>query len=68
MQVFITGGAGFIGSHVVDELLNMGCRVVVLDDLSGGFEENVPADVTLVMVCMKRGPIRPTRSELQAAR
>jgi UDP-glucose 4-epimerase len=39
--VLVTGGAGFIGSHVVDELLGMGCEVVVLDDLSGGFRENV---------------------------
>lgn len=40
-RVLVTGGAGFIGSHVVDELLGMGCEVVVLDDLSGGFRENV---------------------------
>lgn len=39
--VLVTGGAGFIGSHVVDELLGMGHKVVVLDDLSGGFRENV---------------------------
>lgn len=39
--VLVTGGAGFIGSHVVDELLGMGCRIICLDDLSGGFRENV---------------------------
>lgn len=44
----VTGGAGFIGSHVAEHLLQMGHRVVVLDDLSGGFEENVPAGATLV--------------------
>lgn len=38
----VTGGAGFIGSHVADELLRAGHRVVVLDDLSGGAIGNVP--------------------------
>ncbi len=44
----VTGGAGFIGSHVAAHLLKAGQRVVVLDDLSGGFEENVPAGTTFV--------------------
>ena len=38
----VTGGAGFIGSHVCQELINQGHKVVVLDDLSGGFKDNVP--------------------------
>ncbi len=37
----VTGGAGFIGTHVTNELLKMGHQVVILDDLSGGFEENI---------------------------
>lgn len=37
----VTGGAGFIGAHVTNHLVNIGHTVVVLDDLSGGFEENI---------------------------
>src|ERR1700686_899936 len=44
----VTGGAGFIGSHVADELLSRGHRVVVLDDMSGGFEDNVPSGAVFV--------------------
>jgi UDP-glucose 4-epimerase len=40
MKVLVTGGAGFIGSHLADYLINKGHDVVVVDDLSGGFEEN----------------------------
>lgn len=42
MTALVTGAAGFIGSHVVEHLLAMGVEVVALDDLSGGFLDNVP--------------------------
>src|SRR5580700_357215 len=44
----VTGGAGFMGSHVADHLLKMGHDVMVLDDLSGGFRESVPQAATFV--------------------
>src|SRR5437868_4093097 len=42
-RVLVTGAAGFIGSHVADECLKLGMDVVATDDLSGGFQENVPS-------------------------
>lgn len=44
----VTGGAGFIGAHVTNELISKGHRVVVLDDLSGGFEDNIHTDAIFV--------------------
>jgi UDP-glucose 4-epimerase len=45
MRVLVTGGAGFIGSHVVERLLAAGNEVAVLDNFSTGRRENVPAGV-----------------------
>ncbi len=47
-NILVTGGAGFIGSHVAQWLVKAGYRVVVLDDLSGGFVENIPTDAEFV--------------------
>lgn len=46
MKVLLTGGAGFIGSNVSDRLLASGHKVVIVDNLSSGKEENVPEDAT----------------------
>lgn len=48
-RILITGGAGFIGSHVVDALIRRGHRVTVLDDLSSGRRENLAPEVELVV-------------------
>lgn len=40
-RVLVTGGAGFIGSHLAETLWKLGAQVVVIDDLSGGSEENL---------------------------
>lgn len=45
MKVLISGGAGFIGSHVTEELLNNNYDVVVIDNLATGVPENVPDNV-----------------------
>jgi UDP-glucose 4-epimerase len=50
VRVVVTGGAGFIGSHVADEFLARGDEVVVVDDLSTGLAENVPGDARLERV------------------
>ncbi|HOV05325.1 MAG TPA: UDP-glucose 4-epimerase GalE [Hyphomicrobiales bacterium] len=49
MSVLVTGGAGYIGSHMVYELLEHGEKVVVLDNLSTGFRAVVPPQVPLVV-------------------
>ena len=43
--VLITGVAGFMGSHIADEFLKLGYRVVGIDNLIGGYEQNVPDGV-----------------------
>jgi UDP-glucose 4-epimerase len=47
-NILVTGGAGFIGSHIIDELIKIGYPVVALDDLSGGFADNVSKEAEFV--------------------
>jgi len=50
VKILVTGGAGFIGSHIVDQLLADGHAVAVIDDLSSGSRENLPPRVPLHVV------------------
>src|SRR5688572_6818225 len=56
-SVLVTGGAGFIGSHVADALLLRGHTVTVLDDLSGGDRANVPAEASFVQGSVVDAPL-----------
>jgi UDP-glucose 4-epimerase len=48
MRILITGGAGFIGSHMADRLVSEGHEVVALDNLATGLRENVPAEAKFI--------------------
>lgn len=50
MKVFISGVAGFLGSHLADEMLKLGHHVVGVDNLIGGYLDNVPEDVEYYQV------------------
>lgn len=47
MRVLVTGGAGFLGSHLTQMLLDQGDSVLVIDDLSTGYKENLPSHSAL---------------------
>ena len=53
MKILVTGGAGFIGSHVSDAYLQAGHKVTVLDNLSGGHLANVPKGAKFVKVDLR---------------
>src|SRR5690348_11555286 len=58
MRAVVTGGAGFVGSHVVDALVARGDEVHVIDDLSKGLRENVAEGATLHVADIRdAGPV-----------
>ena len=59
-RVLVTGGAGFIGSHIAEAYLRDGWEVVVLDDLSRGHEANVPKGARLVRADIRSPEARDT--------
>lgn len=65
-RVLVTGGAGYIGSHAVKALIGAGHSVVVVDNLSAGHREAVPATVPLVVSDVHdRGTVRETLRQHQ---
>ncbi len=62
-KVIITGGAGFIGSNLVDFLINKGIEVIIFDDLSTGKEENINSNAIFYKIDISE--IRPGSSFLQ---
>jgi len=59
-RVLVTGGAGFIGSHIAEAYLRSGWEVVVLDDLSRGHERNIPKGAKFVRVDIRSPEARKT--------
>ncbi|MCX6250392.1 MAG: NAD-dependent epimerase/dehydratase family protein [Bacteroidetes bacterium] len=58
MKFLVTGGAGFIGSHLCEALINQNITVIVIDDLSSGFENNLVKDDNLDLITDKIQNVR----------
>lgn len=53
MKILVTGGAGFIGSHIVDRYINIGHEVVIIDNMSTGKEENINPKAKFIKIDIK---------------
>src|SRR5438552_14125601 len=58
MRILVTGGAGFIGSHIADAYVRAGHEVVVIDDLSTGRRENLPPRVRFLQADIQDPAVR----------
>jgi len=65
MRILVTGGAGFIGSHVVDAFVAAGHHVAVVDDLSSGRRENLNPEATFYEVDIRDTALLPDVFELE---
>src|SRR5881409_257091 len=63
-HVLVTGGAGFIGSHVVDAYVERGWRVTVVDDLSTGDRRNVNPRASFIEADIRKVPLDEIRPDL----
>jgi len=63
MNILVTGGAGFIGSHMAKRHLEDGHRVIVVDDLSAGRREKVPEGARFVQADLAEADLEPLLSD-----
>ncbi|MCX5769308.1 MAG: GDP-mannose 4,6-dehydratase [Candidatus Hydrogenedentes bacterium] len=65
MKILVTGGAGFIGSHIVEAVVRQGEDVAVVDDLSAGLESNVPKGVPLYKMDIRSEQLADVLAEVK---
>ena len=65
MRVVVTGGAGFIGHHLVRDLVAGGASVLVIDDLSSGSADRLPPEVQLARIDITDGDVRTAIGDWQ---
>ena len=63
MNYIVTGGAGFIGSHLIELLISKGHYILCIDDLSSGYEHNLPFDKSLTFLKRKLEDVETSRTK-----